>query len=109
MISKDGKLGPGGPHVLSFIETLILVCEMQKRTRRPHGPAVMEHALAFEEVQEHRNVCCRLYTICLEVAVRRKWVSFTCRPCSLWRGGRHRRPNAQPAQVLPLRAMGGGG
>ena len=71
-----------------------------KRNHRPHGPAYLGRALNFEDVREHRNICCGLYGICLEVAVRRKWPSFTCQPCSLWSGAQQN--DQGPAQVLPI-------
>ena len=79
-----------------------------KRNHRPHGPAKLEHALAFDQVAQHRNLCCGLYGICLQVVVRRKWTSFSCRPCSLFMRGR---PPADsevgPATVLPMPMSGG--
>lgn len=75
---------------------------MRHRNHRPHGPAYLDRPLTFEQVPEHRNVDCGLYGVCLEVVVRRRWPSFTCRPCSLW----HRQPRPQyggsPAQVLVM-------
>lgn len=74
-----------------------------KRNHRPHGPAYMGRALNFEEVREHRNICCGLYGICLEVVVRRKWPSFSCQPCSLWADPSAAQQNSQgPARVLPI-------
>lgn len=73
-----------------------------KRDYRPHGPARREHPLSVEEVPEHRNLCCGLYAICLGVVVKRRWVSFTCRSCSLWSRDRAS-TEAGPARVIPLR------
>jgi hypothetical protein len=80
---------------------------MLRRSHRPHGPAYLEASLAFEEVAEHRNLLCGLYGMCLQVAVRRRWPSFTCRPCSLMR----RHPGQEvhlsgPATVLPMPMLG---
>ena len=80
---------------------------MFARNHRPHGPAWWDRPLVFEEVVQHRNVACGLYGICLEVAVRHKWPSFTCRPCSLWR--RHPFPEFScvgPAEILLLPVAG---
>lgn len=73
-----------------------------KRDHRPHGPALLEWPLSVEEVAQHRNLTCGLYTICLDVVVRRQWVSFTCRPCSLWSQAPAERVTAGPATVLPM-------
>lgn len=80
---------------------------MRHRTHRPHGPAFLGRALAFEEVGEHRHLGCGLYTLCLQVVVRRQWPGFSCQPCSLW-PGRCAQPSGQtgPAQVLPMPAQG---
>lgn len=79
---------------------------MRHRNHRPHGPAYLERALGFEEVSEHRHLGCGLYTLCLQVVVRRQWPGFTCQPCSLWPG---RQPQplslAGPAQVLSMPAQ----
>jgi len=78
---------------------------MRHREHRPHGPAYWDRPLSFDQVREHRNVSCGLYGVCLEVVVRRRWPSFTCQPCSLWRGPE--RPAAEgPGQLLfmPLAA-----
>ncbi|MFH1034784.1 MAG: hypothetical protein V1806_09795 [Pseudomonadota bacterium] len=80
---------------------------MRRRSHRPHGPAYLENSLAFEEVAEHRNLACGLYGLCLQVAVRRRWPSFTCGPCSLWR--RHPGQDSYalgPATVLPMPMLG---
>lgn len=76
-----------------------------KRNHRPHGPARLDQALSFEEVAGHRNFCCGLYGICLQVVVRRRWTSFSCRPCSLYTANQ---PKAEsvvgPATVLSMPA-----
>lgn len=79
---------------------------MRHRNHRPHGPAFLGRALSFEEVGEHRHLGCGLYTLCLQVVVRRQWPSFTCQPCSLWPGrGCPANTNGVPAQVLPMPAL----
>ncbi len=80
---------------------------MRRRNHRPHGPAYLENSLIFEEVAQHRNLACGLYGLCLQVAVRRRCPSFTCRPCSLWR----RYPGQEislpgPATVLVMPMLG---
>jgi len=80
---------------------------MRRRSHRPHGPAYLDHSLAFEEVGEHRNMACGLYGLCLQVVVRRRWPSFSCGPCSLWRrrlGQDFCLPG--PATVLPMPMLG---
>lgn len=74
---------------------------MRHRNHRAHGPAYLEASLVFEEVAEHRNLACGLYGLCLQVAVRRRWPSFTCRPCSLWR----RHPGQEPCQAGPATVL----
>jgi hypothetical protein len=76
------------------------------RTHRPHGPARLEKPLTFEEVAEHRNMGCGLYGICLQVVVRRRWPSFSCRPCSLWSRTPGDRRLDQPATVLAMPMTG---
>ena len=76
------------------------------RNHRPHGPAWLDRPLAFDEVAEHRNMACGLYGICLEVVVRRKWPSFTCRPCSLYQRRGSGCAAVGPAEVLPLSLSG---
>jgi len=66
---------------------------MRQREHRPHGPGYWDRPLSFDQVREHRNMSCGLYGLCLEVVVRRRWPSFTCQPCSLWRG-----PERPPAE-----------
>jgi hypothetical protein len=34
-------------------------------------------------IEEHRNVHCRHYSGCVDVAVRKDWESFTCARCPL--------------------------
>ncbi len=75
---------------------------MRQRAHRPHGPAFLGRALSFEEVAENRHLGCGLYNICLLVAVRRGWPSFSCLPCSLWPQGRGLPCLAGPATVLPM-------
>ena len=92
-----------GPHEETVAEG---AGSLQGSRRHKDGPVALDRALAFEEVEEHRNLYCGRYAMCLEVVVRRQWVSFTCRHCSLW----HRRPQAeerphQPATVLHLPAV----
>ena len=36
-------------------------------------------------IEEHRNVHCRHYSACIDVAVRQDWDSFTCAKCPLFR------------------------
>lgn len=70
---------------------------------RPHGPAYLGQALEFEQVARHRHLACGLYCVCLEVAVRRRWSSFTCQHCSLWpEAAAGRLARRGPAQVLFL-------
>lgn len=76
------------------------------RNHRPHGPAWLESPLAFDEVAQHRNMACGLYGICLEVVVRRKWPSFTCRPCSLYHRSVSDSNQVGPAEVLPMPLAG---
>jgi hypothetical protein len=35
-------------------------------------------------IEEHRNVHCRHYSTCVDVAVRKDWDSFTCAKCPLF-------------------------
>ncbi|WP_375743050.1 hypothetical protein NR800_31565 [Corallococcus interemptor] len=35
-------------------------------------------------IEEHRNVHCRFYGGCIDVAVRQDWESFTCAKCPLF-------------------------
>lgn len=72
-----------------------------QRNHRPHGPSWLDRPLSFEEVKEHRHVSCGLYGICLEVAARRGWRSFSCRPCSLWPQGGGQKSQG-PARVLAM-------
>lgn len=78
---------------------------MRHRSHRPHGPAFLGQSLAFEDVGQHRNLTCGLYGLCLQVAVRRRWPSFTCGPCSLWRrrGGQETcLPGPATVLVMPM-------
>lgn len=79
---------------------------MWRSTHRPHGPAFMERPLEFEEVSLHRHMNCGLYNLCLFLAVRRHWPSFTCHPCSLWPAGQALAPSAGPARVLTMPVAG---
>ncbi len=78
----------------------------RRRPHRPHGPAYLEGPLSFEEVAEHRHMNCGLYNLCLWLAVRRQWPSFTCIPCSLWPAGRLLPSRPGPATVLSLPLAG---
>lgn len=73
-----------------------------RRSRRPHGPDHWDRLLSADQVPEHRHLACGLYTICLDVVVKRQWVSFTCRTCSLWPSNRVHSPQEAPAPVLPF-------
>jgi hypothetical protein len=75
---------------------------MWRSPHRPHGPAFLERCLDFEEVSQHRHVSCGLYNLCLFLAVRRHWPSFTCIPCSLWPSGRGLPSDSGPATVLTM-------
>ncbi len=83
---------------------------MLRRRMNHDGPRAMQRPLSFEDVVEHRNLACGRYAMCLEVVVRRQWVSFTCRMCSLWmRPHPLKEPTASPgppAQVLYMPAVG---
>lgn len=83
---------------------------MLRRRMNHDGPRAMHKPLSFEEVMEHRNLACGRYAMCLEVVVRRQWVSFSCRMCSLWmRPHPLKKADASsgpPAQVLFLPAVG---
>lgn len=35
-------------------------------------------------IEEHRNVHCRFYSACVDVAVKEDWDSFTCAKCPLF-------------------------
>ncbi|MGE6756876.1 hypothetical protein D7X55_31355 [Corallococcus sp. AB049A] len=35
-------------------------------------------------IEDHRNVHCRFYGGCIDVAVRQDWESFTCAKCPLF-------------------------
>lgn len=35
-------------------------------------------------IEEHRNVHCRHYSACVDVAVHEDWESFTCAKCPLF-------------------------
>jgi hypothetical protein len=35
-------------------------------------------------IEEHRNVHCRFYGGCIDVAVREDWESFTCAKCPMF-------------------------
>lgn len=73
---------------------------MLRRSHRPHGPAFLAD-LPFEDVARHRHFGCGLYGMCLQVAVRRRWPSFSCQPCSLF--NRPLDPGcAGPARILPM-------
>ncbi len=75
---------------------------MPRRRDTPLGPMEMHRPLAFDEVACHRNLACGRYAMCLEVVVRRQWLSFSCQLCDLWeRGFAHGRRRG-PAVILPL-------
>jgi hypothetical protein len=74
------------------------------------GPTPLERPLDYEEVGTHRHMGCGRYSMCLEVVVRRQWISFSCRFCSLWERGLSPEPPPPPARpparVLFLPALG---
>jgi hypothetical protein len=71
------------------------------------GPTPLERPLDYEEVATHRHMGCGRYSMCLEVVVRRQWISFSCRFCSLWERRFSGPPPARrPARILFLPAMG---
>lgn len=72
------------------------------RDHRPHGPEPWDRPLDVDQVPQHRHLGCGLYTICLDVVVRRKWPSFTCQACSLWPGTPAPAPTREPGAVLWL-------
>jgi hypothetical protein len=36
-------------------------------------------------IEDYRNVHCRLYSRCIDTAVREDWEGFTCQKCALFR------------------------
>lgn len=79
---------------------------MIRRRDIPLGPVELQKPLSFEEVACHRNMACGRYAMCLEVVVRRQWLSFSCRFCDLWGRGRPAGSDRGPAVILPLSLAG---
>ncbi len=56
------------------------------------GPVVLASPIKHDDVEHHRNLSCAEYDLCLEVALRRGWPSWSCRRYPLFlRGGRRTR------------------
>jgi hypothetical protein len=61
-------------------------------TRNPtERRALVKH----EEVEDHRSLSCAEYDICIDVALRRGWESWTCCRCELF----HLRRELQVAEL----------
>ena len=56
------------------------------------GPAMLPRALTYEEVEEHRNLECEFYSICLSKA--RHWKGFSCQGCPLCNNHKKRQAEA---------------
>ena len=53
---------------------------------KPHPTALRAPVWADQyRVEDYRNVNCRYYSQCVDVAVREDWEGFTCRKCALFR------------------------
>jgi len=50
---------------------------------RSRRPSPLDDLLQIEAVDAHRDIWCRHYDGCLEVAVQRGWISWSCACCPL--------------------------
>lgn len=50
---------------------------------RSPRPSPLDEVLPIEAVDAHRDIWCRHYDGCLDVAVRRGWISWSCASCPL--------------------------
>ncbi len=72
-------------HLLDLIALLDLTA-----AREPGTPALMRNPTArpslvkHEEVEDHRSLSCSQYDACLDVVLRRRWLSWTCSRCALF-------------------------
>lgn len=57
-----------------------MACAPQPRPTKFRLPMQADHF----SIEEHRNVHCRHYSACIDVAVREDWDSFTCANCPLF-------------------------
>ena len=73
-------------------------------SHRQDGPVALDAPLDYTQVARHRNITCGRYNLCLEVVVRRKWISFSCSLCSLARRrfDDHDHQGAGRVLLLPL-------
>jgi hypothetical protein len=57
---------------------------MSDRHRSDPEPAALEAPVELRDVEQRRAVHCPEYDGCLDLAVRRRWTSWTCQRCPLF-------------------------
>ena len=59
--------------------------------RTNHKGKELKKTLRGSEVEEHREVWCKCYGRCLDFAIRKGWISFSCKWCEEREKGREER------------------
>ncbi len=76
--------------ILKLLGLLELAAPHQRPGPAPSpNPTARASALKPEEVEQHRSLSCGEYDECLDAAFRRRWRSWTCERCKLFRLARY--------------------